>query len=66
MDMYGKDNCPKCKKHFYIPLGDFQDMTVEDITGAICPYCGHKYLFEGVDLIEGELASYENGVKYLK
>lgn len=67
--MYQKDWCPKCGKHCYVDLGDFNDITVPDVEGCKCPHCGHEWIFEEILDVEPEKttesAHIEDGVKTL-
>ena len=46
-----REPCPACGKNAYYSIGDIDDQTVEDYDGGICPWCGHQFLFEGVQEI---------------
>jgi len=36
--------CPNkdCNKPFYVSNGNVEDLTVPDIEGVTCPWCGHQ------------------------
>ena len=48
MDTITQVACTVCKQVCWVNLGNIDDMTVCDADGAICPHCGHSFLFEGV------------------
>lgn len=43
------DYCSSCKIKLEINLGDFEDLTVEDVIGFKCPACNTITLFEGIE-----------------
>lgn len=63
MDTYVKNHCSKCKKHYYVSLGNLSDMTGVDVEGGICPYCGFGDLFDEID--HDWEPNLEKGVKQL-
>ena len=54
-------NCPHCGKTVWVNLGNINDLTVSDVDGAICPYCGTKFLWPDTD--EWDDPEYTQGYK---
>lgn len=51
MATLSKEVCTVCKQICWVNLGNIDDMTVCEPDGAVCPHCGHSFLFEGVQEI---------------
>jgi hypothetical protein len=62
-ECYTKEWCPKCSTKNWVYLGDLDDITGCDTHGCICYKCGHKWIFEGVDLMEDEEPTYADGTE---
>jgi hypothetical protein len=43
--------CHSCHNKVWVNLGNFEDCTVQDYEGFICPYCKAENHFEGADEI---------------
>lgn len=68
METYGKLLCEneKCEKHFFICLGDLEDLTLEDVLIAKCPYCGNEQVLPGIHLDSLDEFEAKLGIKELK
>lgn len=65
METYGKLTCDGCGKQYFVCFGDLEDLTLEDVMIAKCPYCNTKQVLPGIHVEHLDEFEARLGVKEL-